>query len=110
MMIKIVQNHKGEGVFPNFSKGTPVKFTEQSEDEQSLHWFSCEIDGHKTYIPDCFVSNGRLNCEYNPTELICDSGEILEVLKIVYEWFVVKNSRGDVGWVPAEIAISVEVE
>ena len=77
------------------------------EDSHFQHWFPCEIDEHQTYIPESFLSNGVLAREYNPTELVQNVGDILEVQEIVNAWLVATNENGQTGWIPAEVVISV---
>ncbi|MCL1882668.1 MAG: SH3 domain-containing protein [Defluviitaleaceae bacterium] len=106
MRVKVIQDHPGEGQFPIFSKGTNVTIT-GGECDEFAHWFPCEIDGHQTYIPEIFLSDGNLTRDYNPTELVQDVGDILEVREIVNAWLFAANDKGQTGWIPAEAVISV---
>jgi len=106
MKVKVIQTHSGEGQFPTFPKGTKVIMTGE-ECTHFHHWYPCEIGGHKTYIPDIFVSDGVLTRDYNPTELIQDVGDIVEVKKIVYAWLLAANENETTGWIPAEAVVSV---
>ena len=106
MQVKIIKNHPGEGKFPTFLKGTDVKITDEGC-THFLNWYGCIIDDHNTYIPDVFVTKGKLNRDYNPTELICKAGDILNVKEILYAWFIAENSNGVLGWIPAEICVSI---
>ena len=107
MKVKVIQNHPGEGTFPTFPKGTKLTM-EKKEDTHFLHWHACEIAGHKTYVPECFVSDGALNRDYNPTELVQEAGDILELREIVYAWLLATNEQGIGGWIPAEAVVSIE--
>jgi hypothetical protein len=104
--VKVIAKHLGEGEFPTFTKGTAVSITGK-ECSHFLHWYPCEIDGHETYVPECFISDGILIGDYNPTELIQEAGDILEVQEIVYAWLIATNSKGITGWIPAEAVVSV---
>ena len=84
MKVKVVTEHLGEGSFPNFIIGTPVIMKEACT--HFINWCACEIEGYQTYVPDCFINDGKLVREYNPTELVQKEGDILEALKIVYAW------------------------
>jgi len=106
MKVKIIKEHLGEGQFPNFKKGTPV--TMKEECTHFLNWCACDIQGHQTYVPKTFVCNGKLTRNYNPTELIQESGDIVEVNEIVYAWLLATNNKGITGWVPAENVVSVD--
>jgi len=110
MKVKVVQNHPGAGQFPAFPKGTTVTLTEKEPCTHFLHWWACDISGHATYVPECFVRDGKLIRDYNPTELIQKTGDILEVREIVYAWLLATNAEGTTGWIPAEVVVSVAVD
>jgi len=105
MKVKVIKNHLGEGQLPNFEKGTPVEIKEDCT--HFLHWSSCEIAGYQTYVPNIFVANGKLIRDYNPTELIQDVGDIVEVNEIIYAWLLATNEKGITGWIPAEVVVSI---
>ncbi len=48
MKLYVSQNHRGEGEFPTFPKGTRV--VNLSPCSNYPNWFSCEIGGMKTYV------------------------------------------------------------
>jgi len=101
LLVTVIQDHPGEGAFPNFPKGMRVHLADE-ECQHFIHWYPCIIEGHETYIPESFVTDGRLNREYNPTELVQQAGDELEVLEIINAWLVAKNANGKIGWIPAE--------
>ena len=105
MNVKVIKNHLGEGQFPTFTTGVDVKMGEGCT--HFLNWSACKIEGHATYIPDIFVANGKLVRDYNPTELICEVGELIEVKEIFYAWFIAEKADGAIGWIPAEVCISI---
>jgi len=100
MKVKVIQRHFGEGIFPSFEKGTQVILGEETN--HFPHWYACEIKGHQTYIADSFVRDGKLLIGYNPTELVQEVGDILEVHEIVYDWLLAENDKGIKGWIPVE--------
>lgn len=108
MKVCVLSESKWEfcGQFPTFSKGTSVKII-GAEDDEFAHWFPCEIEGFQTFVPNTFLRDEKLIREYNPTELIVDIGEILEVVEIVNAWLIVRNRKGAPGWIPAERVVSV---
>jgi len=75
MRVRVIQDHSGEGQFPTFPTGAKVKIT-GDECTEFRHWFPCEIEGHQTYVPESFISDGVLIKDYNPTELIQSVGDI----------------------------------
>jgi hypothetical protein len=105
MKVKIIESHTGEGQFPNFKKGTAVTLKEECAGY--LHWYACVIEGYQTYVPESFVSGGALARDYNPTELIAQTGDVLDVREIIHSWLVVVNEEGLTGWIPAEKVISL---
>jgi len=105
MKILVLQDHPGEGIFPTFPAGTPVTLT-GPECAEFLHWYPCEINGHATYVPNSFLRDGILTCEYNPTELVQSAGDILTVNAIVNAWLHATNPQGQTGWIPAQICIT----
>ena len=109
MRVKVTRpsrwDHPGE--FPTFKKGTPVDLA-IDEDTDFLGWHACNIAGHTPYVPKIFVSDGKLTRDYNPTELIQEVGDILEVKEIVYAWLLATNDAGVTGWIPAECVVSTD--
>ena len=104
MRVKVIAPHPGEGAFPTFEKGTVV--TMGDECTHFLHWYPCKIEEYETYVPECYVCDGKLLRDYNPTELVAGVGDILEVQEIVYEWLIATNKNGVTGWIPAESVLS----
>ena len=104
MRVMAIQAHIGEGQFPTYMKGTAVAFLEERE-TRFAHWWACKIEGRDPYIPDIYVSDGKLTMNYNPTELVLEVGE--DVQGIVYEWLYAVNEEGVAGWIPAEAVVSV---
>ena len=105
MRVRVVTEHLGEGIFPCFPKGTPVIMKDACN--HFINWYACEINGYKTYVPDCFVNNGKLVKDYNPTELVQNVGDVLEVQEIIYAWLIAMNNKGETGWIPAENVVSI---
>ena len=105
MTVKVIKDHDGEGVFPLFKAGANVTLGEACT--HYVGWHACAIDGHKTYIPKNYVIDGKLTKDYNPTELIQKTGDILQVKEIVHAWLICSNDKMETGWMPAEKAVSV---
>jgi len=113
MKVKLTRNHPSEWhhiIFPTFAKGTPVKMVKDKEegDDYFKDWLKVKIDGYETFVPISFVADGKLTREYNPTELVQKQGDIVEVIEIVNAWLLCKNEKEQIGWIPAEIAVSIE--
>ena len=108
MKVKVVRASRWEhpGEFPTFAKGTPVTLASE-EDTDFLGWHACDIAGYQPFVPKVFVNDGKLTRDYNPTELIQEVGDILEVREIVYAWLLATNDKGVTGWIPAECVMSV---
>ncbi len=104
MIIKVVENHDGEGTFPTFETESEVIIIEDCQ--FYLNWQKCIIDEYETYIPKNYVTNNKLNCDYNPTELICKIGDEVIIDKIVFGWIYGKCDN-QVGWIPSYKCISI---
>ena len=110
MKVKVIQPHHNKWEitkFPTFAKGTVVLMNKK-EDDEFPGWHPCEIDGHQTFVPQLFVCDGKLTREYNPTELVQEAGDVLEVQEIVHAWLIATNEKGTTGWITAENVVSVK--
>ncbi|AHG74294.1 hypothetical protein QMO40_03565 [Mannheimia bovis] len=103
MKLKITVDHKGEGAFPLFKQGSKIHLGKECD--RYPNWFSCEIAGYTTYVPRHFVAQGKLLCDYNPTELAVKKDEIVNLIELCYGWAIVERDK-DVGWLPCDILIS----
>lgn len=100
MKLYVSQNHRGEGKFPTFPKGTRV--VNLSPCSNYPNWFSCEIVGMKTYVSADFLEGNVLNRDYNPTELMVQVGDSVELLEVHFQWALVRF-REEIGWLPFSI-------
>ena len=118
MILRVTESHEGQGEFPLFKKGTaanglvadpayPYHAEEIWGSNSNPHWFLCEIEGHETFVPDIFLTNGVLNRDYNPTEIVVEEGQTVTLISIVFEWLYVKDENENEGWLPANKVISV---
>lgn len=105
MKVKVIERHDGEGRFPTFVKGTTVRITEACT--HYLHWYACTIEDCATYVASSYVVDGKLIRDYNPTELVQNLGDILEVKEITNSWLYATNENKISGWIPAEKVVSV---
>jgi hypothetical protein len=119
MKLLTIEQHNGCGVFPLFEKGTAVDSIKPDAEYPihaeaiwgegcAEHWVSCAIEGHDTFIPKTFITDGVLNRNYNPTEPIVEKGQIITLLELVFEWLYVKDENGKVGWLAANKAVSIK--
>jgi len=107
MRVKVTTPHLGEGQFPTFPKSTPVNLIGETSDDHFLHWWACDIDGHSTYVPEHYLHDGKLYRDYNPTELVQQTGDVLQVREIAFAWLYATNDKGVSGWIPAEVVVSL---
>lgn len=106
MKLLLIDSHDGEGAFPVFPKGSIVENAQPSE--ECAHWMPCMIDGKETFLPDIYLTDNRLNVDYDPTELVLEKGEVVELLKVVCEWLYVRTKDGVSGWLPAAKLVSMD--
>lgn len=106
MKVKSIEAHRNEGLFPNFLKGSFVELGKLTTNY--IGWYYAEIQGYKTYVPIEYITDNHLNVDYNPTELDGECDEVFEVLEIVHEWAVVKNTSNQVGWYPLAKLVSIK--
>lgn len=106
MELKVIANHQGEGVFPTFKKGSCVNM--KAPCREYLNWYVCEIEGYSTYIPVHFVEDNQLLVDYNPTELVIQANEVVELSELHYQWALVRY-KNQVGWLPTQILKSISV-
>lgn len=90
--------------FPTFQKGTEVFLSKESN---HFNWYEAEISGKETYVPKHFVTENRLNRDYNPTELAGKIGDIIEVKEIHTRWLLANDGQGNTGWILSENVASV---
>ena len=108
MRLLVMEKHDGEGTFPLFAKGAAVSDLKQDNEYPIYpHWFACVIDGHETYIPETYVVDGVLACDYDPTELIVEKGQELTLLAVVFSWLYARDGHGKEGWLPASKVVSI---
>ena len=93
------------GIFPTFAKETKVAI--KQEDKDFRGWHEAEIEGHQTFIPKHFVSDGKLVRDYNPTELVGEVGDLVEVQEIHHAWLLATDEQGTTGWIPSAVVISI---
>jgi len=118
MKLLVTEKHEGCGEFSLFKKGSAVaglkannEYSASAEaiwgSNSSPHWLACTIDGHETFVPDIYVSDGVLVQDYNPTELKVEKGQKVTLKNIVFEWFFVEDENSCSGWLPANKVTSV---
>ncbi|MDQ0362345.1 SH3 domain-containing protein [Breznakia pachnodae] len=104
MKATVYKKHDGEGQFPLFSKGAKVENVKSCQ--QYEFWSSCTIDGYDTYISNTYISDGILNRDYNPTELVLNKGDVVTILEVAFDWAYAEDEQGTKGWVPFGILYS----
>lgn len=86
--------------------GDELKIIKYSPDEPG--WVYCINNaGIEAWIPENCINKsvGKIlaNKRYNSKELEVEKGDLLLVLKIEYNWVLVKNNKDEQGWVPKKI-------
>jgi len=106
MKARIVKNpfEEWERVeYPTFPKGTEVIIHKESE---HFNWLEVEIQGKEAYVAEDFITDGRLNRDYNPTELDGKIGDVIEIKEINTLWVLAEDMQGNIGWVLGENVVS----
>jgi SH3-like domain-containing protein len=79
------------------------------EDSEFPGWKWCEaLDGHAGWVPVEFLSEegaeATVRQDYSARELAVQPGEEVMVEDARHEWLLVRNARGERGWIPASHA------
>ena len=108
----VIENHRTE--FPNpiiLNQGEKVIIGEITDetDEFGPNWVFCtKIDGsNKGYVPKQVMNIennfGIMLEDYSAKELNIDKGTIVEGIKELNKWLLLKNKKtNEIGWVPME--------
>ena len=108
MRLIVTEDHNGERTFPTFPAGAEI--TNIAPCKRFKNWVEGKIEEHTTYFPTDYIKNGKLICNYNPTELIAVQGSTVTLLQVVYEWALVENETGTIGWLPFEKLKSLNIQ
>jgi SH3-like domain-containing protein len=114
MRIAAVENAKAKAVikqeykveYPNPIQVTAGESVEVARaDEDSPGWRWCRAaDGHEGWMPLELLSRRRSPAvvlrDYSAKELAVQPGDEVEVQEIRHGWMLVKNSQGELGWIP----------
>lgn len=104
MKLEVITSHQTN--YPNpisFKVGDSLKIG--IRDSEYKGWIRVTTSsGNEGWTPEEYI-NLQVNPplainNYSATELNTTVGEILELIHILNEWAWVKNSNGDLGWVP----------
>ena len=98
MKLVVTKRHLGEGIFPTFEAGTKVHAL--SPCKHYHNWTAGTLNGYETYLPMDYIDGGVLMRQYNPTELVATENSVVELIEVVYEWALVKDAHGTIGWLP----------
>ncbi len=77
------------------------------EDDEFPGWKWCRASsGLEGWVPVEFLSDASATettvlCDYSSRELAVQPGEEVTVEDSRYEWLLVRNNRGERGWIPA---------
>ncbi len=104
--ITLKENHRSEEVDILFlDAGDEVV----PQDRKTYYegWIYCEKDGKYAWIPENYLElqpniNYELKNYYCSYELECVKGDVVEMLIQESEWYLVKNGKGKIGWIPVE--------
>ncbi|MEJ2277267.1 MAG: SH3 domain-containing protein [Candidatus Lokiarchaeota archaeon] len=101
---KVIEEYKTPYTEPLiFNEGETVEIGKKESEWEGWIWCtnkSCE----SRWIPKNYLEisgkKGKLNRNYEATELSVKKGEVLQIEDEEAQWFWVKNENGSRGWVP----------
>ena len=77
------------------------------EDNEFPGWKWCRaLNGREGWVPvellsDATATETTVLCDYSSRELAVQPGEQVTVEDVRHEWLLVRNIRGERGWIPA---------
>lgn len=108
MKIKIIKSYKTVYEDPLIlNPGDEVILGEEEQKEEWLGWIFCEFKGNKGWVPNDIIKTddgvrGIITEYYSAKELDVSEGEILDYIKELNGWLLLKNQKDHTGWVPKE--------
>lgn len=108
MKIKIITSYKS--VYPDpliLNPGDEVLLGKEEKKEEWLGWIYRKYKGNIGWVPKDIIKSedgvrGVITEYYSAKELDVSEGEILDQIKSLYGWHLLKNQKGETGWVPQE--------
>ena len=81
-------------------------------DDEWEGWIRCTgADGQSSWVPETYVDvrngAGKMNRDYDGTELTVHEGELLTAENEESGWLWCVNASGERGWIPAEHATTI---
>ncbi len=95
-----------------FEPGDLLKLGEADSEYPGWVWVTTP-DGNQGWAPEQYLAvhenslEASANQSYSAYELDTQVGERLEVLQELNQWVLVRNSTGNIGWVPRETTTPV---
>lgn len=108
MKLKIIATYKS--VYPDpliLNPGDEVLLGEEEKQDKWKGWIFCEFNGNKGWVPKNIIEtkdsvHGTVTEYYSAKELDAYEGEILDYIKTLNGWLLLRNDKGETGWVPEE--------
>jgi len=87
--------------------GDEVILCEEEKQDKWKGWIYCEFKGNKGWVPDNIIKTndgirGVITEYYSAKELDVSEGEILDHIQTLNGWLLLRNQKGETGWVPEE--------
>ena len=82
-------------------------------DEDYPGWIRVtNADGREGWAPEQYLDLGERPAlalvAYSARELDTEVGDQLEVIEVLNDWLLVRDDRGECGWIPAQTTTPVE--
>ena len=108
MKIRIVKSYRS--AYPDpliLYPGDEVLLIKEEKEEKWHGWVYCEFKGCKGWIPKSIIRikdnvKGIITEYYSAKELDVNEGEILDHIKTLNGWMMLRNDEDETGWVPEE--------
>jgi hypothetical protein len=110
MKVKVIREYISEFSNPLKLRKGDIVVIDHSKDKHA-GWKFGKINDNEAWIPKAYLDVngklGKLNRDYNATELSLKEGQVLEVLYEESGWFWCKTGEGKYGWYPKEATEAV---
>lgn len=109
--MQLVEDHQASYESPiQSTAGTPITLDGREWDWHDHRWlWCCAPDGREGWVPEEYLQDGKLKCDYSAQELSAKSGDKVIALKSTGGWVWCQHGIGE-GWLPAEKLVLLDTD